>query len=278
MMASSNAEALRSVLQHLSASLVYTEPTNIETNKKLWNQYAKDYYLENNNEQQQEPAAWVSKMARQVGRENKELNYIGTEWSNEFSLQQTMEQFLYPLLDKSFSVAEVGVGGGRIAARVAHKVNNLVCFDIAQEMINQAKSALSHHSNIDYVLLEGPQFPRQYSQLFDCIYCFDVLPHVDLHTIYAYFQSFKTILKPGGSIFLSVADVTSPLGFDRFSRQSKYTAGGFYFICPQIIQTFAQKCGYKIIKESKAQDSTVPADQQNVYYNRDYLVILQPIN
>jgi hypothetical protein len=37
----SNADALKLVLQNLNDSMVYTEATNVQTNKKLWNQCAR---------------------------------------------------------------------------------------------------------------------------------------------------------------------------------------------------------------------------------------------
>jgi ubiquinone/menaquinone biosynthesis C-methylase UbiE len=39
--------------------------------------------------------------------------------------------------------AEIGVGGGRIASRVAPRVKSLVAFDISEEMLKRAKAALT---------------------------------------------------------------------------------------------------------------------------------------
>jgi hypothetical protein len=36
------------------------------------------------------------------------------------------------------------------------------------------------------------------------------------------------MLRPGGRAFLSFADLTTPLGWARFEKQSHHTAGGFY--------------------------------------------------
>src|SRR4051794_32630333 len=93
-----NAEILKSVLHNLSGALVYTEPTNIETNKKLWNQYAKNWNSNNNasnankgnanntsnnddNKSTPPPSEWVVKMASQVNRTANDLPFIGCEWS-----------------------------------------------------------------------------------------------------------------------------------------------------------------------------------------------------
>ncbi len=44
------------------------------------------------------------------------------------------------------------------------------------------------------------------------------------------------LLKPGGFMMLSVANLCSDLGFDRFSKQSNFKVAGFYFMSPDIIR------------------------------------------
>src|SRR4051812_33564545 len=98
-----NAEILKAVLHNLSDALVYSEANNIETNKKLWNEYAKNW---NKNRE------WLIKMANQVDRNVNNLKFIGEEWSNEFSLNQTLNEFLFPLLKgDTMIIGEIGVGG-----------------------------------------------------------------------------------------------------------------------------------------------------------------------
>ena len=60
----------------------------------------------------------------------QELQFVGDEWSDLSSLQQVLDEFLFPFLLPASScvVGEVGSGGGRVAAQVAPKVKNLYCF------------------------------------------------------------------------------------------------------------------------------------------------------
>ena len=43
------------------------------------------------------------------------LEHVGDEWSDSDSLQQVLDEFLFPLLHMENDVLEIGTGGGRIA-------------------------------------------------------------------------------------------------------------------------------------------------------------------
>ena len=108
---------------------------------------------------------------------------------------------------------------------------------------------------------------------FDVVYAFDVFPHLDLHTQREYFRAFHRLLRPGGGgrVFLSVATVTTPLGWARFERQTHYTAGGFWFTSPDAIHAMAAHTGWEIVQESEPDPTSA-----NLYINRDYLFIMKP--
>ena len=57
------------------------------------------------------------------------------------------------------------------------------------------------------------------------MYAFDAFVHVDLHTMWRYFQQFAKILKPGGRGYVSTANLMTEVGFERFSRQSEVGFG-----------------------------------------------------
>jgi len=71
---------------------------------------------------------WLERMAGHVGRHTAQLTHLGDEWSDDFSLRQSLEEFLMPYLSETSHVAEIGVGGGRIASRVYSHVKSLHCF------------------------------------------------------------------------------------------------------------------------------------------------------
>ena len=74
---------------------------------------------------------------------------------------------------------------GRVASRTVSKAKRLTCFDISEEMLKKAKQAVQKENHeADFVLLSQSSLPAKYKEHFDFIYSFDVMPHLDLHTIW----------------------------------------------------------------------------------------------
>lgn len=300
-------EALRAVLHNLSDAMVYSDCSNTQTNRKLWNEYAKNWKSDSDETGKSHPL-FVEKMAQDVGREH--LTFLGDEWSDEYSLQGVLSSFLFPYFDNNSNVCEIGVGGGRIAARVLHRgVKKFVGFDISSQMIQRTRAALGTDGSTDatqgggprnaqLVLLEGdnPSFDPSFHGRFQLVYSFDVMVHVDLHTIFAYLKQIKLLLAPTGKAFLHTANLTAPLGFERFSKQKSCTAGGFYFLSPEMIRVCCKNLGFRIVKESYSiaaeseEEAAAQAakkatgggaetigDKKNMYYNRDYLFVIEQV-
>merc|ERR1712194_901281 len=90
--------------------------------------------------------------------------------------------------------------------------------------------------------------------------------HMDIHQIFKTLCSARAILRPGGSIFLSFANLLAPDGWRRFARQRQYTVGGFFFISPDIARCLLERVGLEVCKFSSPQGG-------NTYLNRDLLVL-----
>ena len=58
--------------------------------------------------------------------------------------------------------------------------------------------------------LKEPGDLHVYAEQFDFIYCFDVMVHMDVHTMYRYFQCLRGMLKAAGKAFVSTANILSP--------------------------------------------------------------------
>lgn len=171
-------------------------------------------------------------------------NVLGEEWSSQGDLREVLEAYLFPLLTPQARVAEIGVGGGRIARKVQRRCAQLTCMDVSPKMLARAEATLRQLQQeqmqqdgegsgaaLEWVLLspEGPAaYPERLNGVMDVVYCFDVLVHVDLHTMLQVFQGCRRLLRPGGRFFLSTANLLTPAGWRRFERQRKYTAAGFY--------------------------------------------------
>jgi len=165
---------------------------NIEHNTVLWNRYArtwgkKSIPVENPDVGEHERSAY--------------LTYLGDEWGRRSDVDKIVEEYIYPYVTHDSIVAEIGVGGGRIASRVAGTVKELYALDISKETLGTARIALSDHANVRFILLQSPVLPDTLVERCDFIYSFDVFLHLDLHTMWKYFVQIHRALKRGGTRF-----------------------------------------------------------------------------
>jgi len=246
--------------QAMKASLIRLPPDteNVAHNRALWNRYAIKWHRDRIGVQQLET---IDANFRQ------QMVHLGDEWGSPAHVDAVLDDFLYPLLSSGTSALEIGVGGGRIANKVAPRVKKLICCDISSEMLARAQLGLADHANITYRLLDGPGLPVLDDDL-DVIFSFDVFVHIDLHEQWRYFLEISRALKPGGCAFLHTSNLRAPGGWDEFTSQDLYTVSGHYFITPDIIALFAEKAGLQVINDS------APASD-NFYLNRDYLFVLK---
>ncbi len=301
---------VQGLISALSGAMVYTDVGNLETNKRLWDRYAQEWEGSGSGTQSE----WVQEMAARTAQTSKDPaasasqpppppTIVGEEWSSPVDLDEVVKDFITPYLRPDATVVEVGVGGGRVATRVLGHCAKLSCLDISAGMLSKAKALLltkqqqqqqQHEqegtpaaatTELDFVLLNASTLPLTYPARLhgtcDFVYCFDVLPHVDLHTMHQSIQQIRLLLKPGAKAFLSTANLLTPAGWRRFACQRKYTAGGFYFVSPDIVQCLLRQAGLKVIKTSSVpagfkelRDEDGPA-QGNLYYGRDFLVVVE---
>ena len=240
---------------------------NVEKNRRIWDDYAKKWSRESVRLDSGRAQPVAPKKEREAYRETH-INLLGDEWGQPVEVAQVLDEYIYPFIGADSVVAEIGVGGGRIASKVAGRVRRFVAFDISSEMLKRAEKALQSHSNVDYVLLEEPVFADRFHDTFDFVYSFDVLVHVDLHVMWKYFREIGNLLKSGGKAFVHTANLAAPDGWARFAQQEEASVGGHYFVSPEIVHVLASRGGFKIIKSSTP-------DPGNVYLNRDYLVVLE---
>lgn len=250
------------LVQSLGSALVYPDAGKIETNRKLWDNYAAEW----------EPdASWVQKMAQ--GSKTERLELVGDEWSTRDDVMRVIDDFILPSVTEDSVVGEIGCGGGRVTIEVFGKVRHLTCFDISKNMLARTRDAVGEDlcaggDKVKFVLLREPRLPEKASNSLDFVILYDVLVHVDLHITNKYVREIARVLKPGGRAFLSTANFLSPGGWDRFIAQDKYSVGGFYFMCPDMVRLMLGKAGLTVVREGEH-------DASNSYYNRDYLVLVE---
>lgn len=132
-------------------------------------------------------------------------------------------------------VLELGIGGGRVAKRTSSLVKYLHAVDISSEMIKRAKENLKDFENINYYhSTQSPEMPKPVKDngSYDFIYSFDVFVHVDIHTFFHTLMNLRPLMTKDTLFFVSVANLCSTLGFDRFKKQRAFKVAGFY--CKQL--------------------------------------------
>lgn len=230
--------------------------SNFEFNRRLWDRYARDWH----------PKRVALEGAR--GRTARDISILGDEWGDPADLEQVLEMFVFPHVAAESIVGELGVGGGRVARRVAGLVRELYCFDVSPQMLRRARETLSGHDNVEYVLLRKPEVPPDLQGRFHFVYAIDVFVHLDLHTMWKYFEGIHRLLKPGGKALVHTANLTAPGGWARFSAQSRYRVDGHYFVSPEIVATLASRSGLTVTETSAP-------DEKNFYLDRDFFAVLE---
>jgi SAM-dependent methyltransferase len=214
--------------------------------------------------------AWNRKMAESYVRKSSPGSEpLGQEWgAPPQDVDQILESFLFPFVGTESIVAEIGVGGGRIAARVAPRVARFYGFDISPAMLRAAHTSLGAFANVELTLLREPKLPEALAGSVDFIYSFATFLHLDLHLMRRYFEEMAFVLRPGGHAFVHVASVTTPDGWARFASQDSFSVFGFYFVSPELVQTLAGRMGFSLVKGSQP-------DPNNAYLNRDYFAVFR---
>ena len=229
---------------------------NLEHNRALWNQYAQIWRKD----------AVRSEAASDAVKPPIEV--LGDEWGRAADVDRIVAEYITPFVTRDGVAVEIGVGGGRIARRVAPQVRTLYCLDISEQMLARAQAALAGCPNIIFALLTEPRLSGIVRASPDFVYSFDVFVHFDLHMMWTYFQEVARVLQPGGHFFVHTANLTAPEGWQRFAAQDHFTVPGHYFVVPQTIATLAAHAGLTLVKESAV-------DSGNFYLARDYLCVLR---
>ena len=178
-----------------------------------------------------------------------------------------------PFVKSEHRLLELGVGGGRVSKRTASLCKELHTVDISSEMLKRASGNLKDFQNVIYHhSTVSPLLPKavQESGPYDFIYSFDVFVHCDIHTFFQTLLNLKPLMTSDTLFFVSVANLCSKLGFDRFKKQRSFKVAGFYCKCinlslpynvdlivmsPDVVKTLISEAGFDIIKYNYMTDT-----------------------
>lgn len=235
---------------------------NVDYNRELWDWYA-DRWKGDPGFRRDEADVLDPSLP-----DEERFAVLGNEWGTATEVNRVVTDFIEPFVTPESVVGEIGVGGGRIAAKVADRVGELWCFDISAVMLKRAREHLEHHPHVHFELLDAAQLPEHAAQRFDFLYSFDVFVHLDLHTIWRYLNEIERALRPGGRTFLHTSNLTAPTGWANFARQERYRPQDHYFVTPEVIHTLVSHTGLSFVKESTP-------EPDSFYLSRDYLFVLE---
>ena len=231
---------------------------NLAYNRFFWDWYSERW----------EDEEWRDEFWAGLELDRSRVRVLGDEWSGASDVREVFDDFISPFLSPEAQVAEIGPGGGRLARWTAPEVGGLVLLDISPQMLARCRYVLRDRTNVEYVLLEGLELPVELSGRFDFVYAFDVYVHFDMHSLWAHVQGIERLLKPGGHALIHTANLTAPLGWERFASQDRYSVEGHFPLTPESVRTLVSHTGLRIVRESEPRPD-------NFYLNRDYLAVLE---
>ena len=99
---------------------------------------------------------------------------------------------------KDKQALELGGGGGRVSRLVAPMVGHLTVTDISKAMVNEAREALSHFTNVTCEVTDGFTLREFVDQQFDVVYGVGIAPFMYPNQLLAILAEVARVLRPGG--------------------------------------------------------------------------------
>jgi hypothetical protein len=162
---------------------------------------------------------------------------------------------------------EIGAGAGKYTSKVltvsqaeirAYDVSQMylnVCGERCKEWVDHGRLRLIHLGieRASQMLedLEGCGWGRQV----DGFYSIDAMVHVDLQYLIAYMLTAALVLRPGGMLILTLADVTTDCGFQLMmdglhglfpAQASSSGSPKFEWLSPEIVGSVLPRLGFRI--------------------------------
>ncbi|BBK30176.1 methyltransferase family protein [Stella humosa] len=194
------------------------------------------------------------------------LHWPGDEWGTPEIWDKIYAMVFQPELDPLPARAiEIGPGAGKYTAMVLDHCPavEILALDVSaaylavlEERLAPAIAAgrlatarlLPQWDHFDRLVAE-----RGWQGSVDLVFSIDAMVHVDLQYLVAYWLAAARALRPGGKMIMSVADATSPHGFDKlladvptyFDTQGKISAK-FEWLSPPMVAHVLDRLGFDV--------------------------------
>jgi SAM-dependent methyltransferase len=198
------------------------------------------------------------------GEQGSGLDWPGDEWGTPQYWDWLYEQLFLPSGVQGWERAlEIGPGSGKYTLKVmADSAASLRAYDVSPQFLavceercqdQLAEGRLSLH------LLDSDRADQMLSELTECgwkrrldgFFSIDAMVHVDLQDLIVYLLTAGAVLKPGGSLILTVANATTEIGFKKLVEDIAFyyrndVPGKFEWISPEIVESMLPRLGFRL--------------------------------
>lgn len=206
---------------------------------------------------------------RDLHPHESELTWPGDEWGTPGTWEKLHEVLFVPAGVASWQRAvEIGPGSGKYTLKVLEGSETVVrAYDVSSHFLEVCESRcgtavaddrLSLHL-IDAVRPDqilGELETCGWRRKVDALFSIDALVHVDLQYMVTYLLTAALVLKPGGKLIVTLANVTSSKGFKKLLEDAApywstqvneaTTAGRFEWLSPDMVQSVIPRLGFEI--------------------------------
>lgn len=123
-------------------------------------------------------------------------------------------------IDKEDIVVDLGSGCGFGTYWLAQRAKHVYACDISPAYSKFASKECSQLDNVSFKLIKSRQLDFLEKDTIDVICSISVFIHLNLYDIFWYFNEFKRVVKPGGRVWIDVADAES-LDLDNQNRNGE---------------------------------------------------------
>jgi ubiquinone/menaquinone biosynthesis C-methylase UbiE len=188
---------------------------------------------------------FVRRVRRAVREVVSPSHFYGLQWGDpEISGPHVFmrDRYVLPYVKPDQVALEIGPGGGRWT-RYLLGFQRLYTVDYHAELLHELRRRCNRPS-MQFIVNNGTDFPGVPENSVDYVLSVGCFVHLEPHLIAAYLKNIATILKPGGTVFITFSDKT------KFGAQINAT---FSENSPARMREMVTEAGFRILEE----DSTI---------------------
>jgi predicted O-methyltransferase YrrM len=212
---------------------------------------------------------WDAYASARRDQYQKEGAWPGDEWGRPDQWERVFDAMFRRQLPKDIQTAiEIGPGSGKYTLKMLAEYPRLriIAADVSVAYLDILRERCAELIAADRLYPEKIQYDAKTLHRMaenhgfapgdlDVMYSIDAMVHVDLQHLVVYWLAARELLRYGGKLIMTVADVTRPLGFyklienaERSFRAQDHNIGKFEWMSTEIAQNVLGKLGFSAIE------------------------------